>query len=74
MFLFLLLLFLLSSHAEAAPDKQADEGGGGGEEPDWQVRRAADLDQGQFLGVPIFYGDWVPITNAKSTIQAVAAR
>ena len=36
----------------------------------WNLARSRD---GRFLNVPIFYGDWVPITNAKSVIERVAA-
>ena len=38
--------------------------------PTWDLARSRD---GRFLNVPIYYGDWVPITNAKSVIERVAA-
>ena len=39
---------------------------------DLKISRADERD-GRFLNVPIYYGDWVPIETAKSTIQNVAS-
>jgi hypothetical protein len=36
----------------------------------WDISNSRN---GKFLNVPIFYGDWVPINNAKSVLQRVAA-
>ena len=49
-------------------DKPRQSGAAGN--PIWDLARPRD---GRFLNVPIFYGDWVPITNAKSVIERVAA-
>ncbi len=68
----LVLLLLLAHTRSGEPAAAAEEDtGGGGAEDRWEIRRG---DPSPFLGVPIYYGDWVPINNAKSTIQAVAAR
>ena len=44
-------------------------------EPVWDVQQSSNVDGATddlFLNVPVYYGDWVPITNAKNTIKAVA--
>ena len=41
----------------------------------WSLRVSDSNDRnGRFLNVPIFYGDWVPITKARQTIEAVASK
>lgn len=43
-------------------------------EQTWSLRISDSTRDGRFLNVPIYYGDWVPITKAKQTIQAVASK
>ena len=38
----------------------------------WSLRHSRPSDDGQFLNVPIFYGDWVPIGSAKAAIESIA--
>ena len=40
----------------------------------WNLRLSSPSRDGRFLSVPVYYGDWVPITKAKQTIEAVASR
>ena len=40
----------------------------------WNLRISDTSRDGRFLSVPIYYGDWVPITKAKQTIEAVASK
>ena len=40
----------------------------------WNLRLSSPSRDGRFLSVPIYYGDWVPITKAKQTIEAVASK
>lgn len=40
----------------------------------WSLRVSDPSRDGRFLNVPIYYGDWVPITRAKQTIEAVASK
>jgi hypothetical protein len=40
----------------------------------WSLRLSDSTRAGRFLNVPIYYGDWVPLTKAKQTIEAVAAK
>ena len=40
----------------------------------WNLRISDSTRDGRFLNVPIYYGDWVPITRAKQTIEAVASK
>ncbi len=40
----------------------------------WSLRISDSSRDGRFLNVPIYYGDWVPITKAKQTIEAVASK
>ena len=40
----------------------------------WNLRISDTSRDGRFLNVPIYYGDWVPITKAKQTIEAVASK
>ena len=44
------------------------------DESTWSLRLSNSGRDGRFLNVPIYYGDWVPITRAKQTIQAVASK
>ena len=44
------------------------------DEPTWSLRLSDTSRDGRFLNVPIYYGDWVPITRAKQTIEAVASK
>ena len=43
-------------------------------EPTWSLRLSDTSRDGRFLNVPIYYGDWVPITKARQTIEAVASK
>jgi hypothetical protein len=43
------------------------------EEKTWDLKFSDPDRDGKFLNVPIFYGNWVPITNAKAAIDYVAA-
>ena len=40
----------------------------------WSLRISNSGRDGRFLNVPIYYGDWVPISRAKQTIEAVASK
>ena len=40
----------------------------------WSLRISDSARDGRFLNVPIYYGDWVPISKAKQTIEAVASK
>ena len=40
----------------------------------WNLRLSSPSGDGSFVKVPIQYGDWVPITKAKQTIEAVASK
>ena len=40
----------------------------------WNLRLSSPSRDGRFLSVPVHYGDWVPITKAKQTIEAVASK
>lgn len=44
------------------------------EHQSWSLRVSDPSRDGRFLNVPIYYGDWVPITKAKQTIEAVASK
>jgi len=39
----------------------------------WNLKISDPNREGKFLNVPIYYGDWVPITKAKATIDSIAA-
>ena len=39
----------------------------------WNLKISDPGREGKFLSVPIYYGDWVPITKAKATIDSIAA-
>jgi len=43
------------------------------EEKTWDLKFSDPDSNGKFLNVPIFYGNWVPITRAKAAIDQVAA-
>eukprot|EP00095_Tigriopus_kingsejongensis_P010291 snap_masked-scaffold474_size162001-processed-gene-0.17 protein:Tk10291 transcript:snap_masked-scaffold474_size162001-processed-gene-0.17-mRNA-1 annotation:"neurogenic locus notch-like protein protein 1" len=45
-----------------------------GDKAAWNIQLSDPNREGKFLNVPVFYGDWVPLGNAKSTIEAVAAQ
>ena len=47
---------------------------GHSDEQSWNLRLSSPSRDGRFLSVPIYYGDWVPITKAKQTIEAVASK
>ena len=40
----------------------------------WNHQLSIPSGDGGFLSVPVHYGDWVPITKAKQTIEAVASK
>ena len=44
------------------------------DEHSWSLRHSEPSRDGRFLSVPIYYGDWVPISKAKQTIEAVASK
>lgn len=44
------------------------------DEHTWSLRHSEPSRDGRFLSVPIYYGDWVPISRAKQTIEAVASK
>lgn len=39
----------------------------------WDLVKSDPDRDGRFLNVPIYYGDWIPITNAKAIVENVAA-
>ena len=39
----------------------------------WSLRHSNPTSDGQFLNVPIFYGDWVPVGSAKAQIESLAS-
>lgn len=43
------------------------------DEKTWDLKFSDPDRDGKFLNVPIFYGNWVPITKAKAAIDYVAA-
>ena len=47
---------------------------GHSEEQSWNLRVSDPSRDGRFLSVPIYYGDWVPISQAKHTIESVASK
>ena len=41
--------------------------------PSWNLKISDPNRAGKFLNVPIYYGDWVPITQAKAQIDSLVA-
>ena len=41
--------------------------------PSWNLKISDPNRAGKFLNVPIYYGDWVPITKAKAQIDSLVA-
>ena len=40
----------------------------------WNIQMTDPNRAGKFLNIPIYYGDWVPISNAKSIVESVASK
>ena len=47
--------------------------GVGADKTQWDVAVSAPVRESRFLDVPVYYGNWVPIGNAKATLERVAA-
>ena len=61
---FLLFVFVGITSADKLPSDQDDA---------WSLRHSRPDRDGRFLSVPVYYGNWVPIENAKAKIESVAS-
>ena len=61
-FFFFSSSFLLLLSTSASADKTQ-----------WDVTASSPVRDSRFLDVPVYYGNWVPINNAKATLERVAA-
>ena len=39
----------------------------------WSLKHSNPTSDGEFLNVPVYYGDWVPISSAKAQIESLAS-